>query len=250
MPDIATMRKTSSNLLLHKLLWALISQIRSIWTCLQVRVTKQMKHTFMVMHIGLLHDQQLCITGYILQLQHVICMHVSLNQLSYHACHGTSPSFASRRIAKTSSCCTHCWALHAMQAARPAQCRLHTHPAKPNTAPASTTSAGGTHKASTSANPTIPAVCHFSFIVIRKQVDVFLCLYVLHVQDGLRWPCHQCNSTMSSKGSQCCLDELFAMHSSRVTYQCSQLLREMGCLHGLSAQAETQLQQSSQWQQR
>ncbi len=73
-----------------------------------------------------------------------------------------------------------------MSAARPAQCRLHTHPAKPNTAPTSTTSAGGTFKASTSENPTMPAVCHFScYNVISKQINVFLMLmYVLHVQDG------------------------------------------------------------------
>ena len=150
----------------------------------------------MVMHIGVLHDQQLCITGFTLQLQHVIRMHVSLNQHSYHACHGTSPRFASRRIAKTSSCCTRCWALHAMQAARPAQCRLHTQPAKPNTAPASTTSAGGTFRASTSANPTIPAVCQFSLIVIRKQVDVF---FTLICATCARWPCHHCNSPCQAK---------------------------------------------------
>ena len=124
---------------------------------------------------------------------------------------------------------------------------MHTHPTKPNTAPTSTTSAEGTFKASTSANPTMPAVRHFSFIVISKQVDVFL---MLICATCARWPCHDCNSSISNKGLQCCLDKLVAVQSSRVTDQCSQLLREMGCLHGLSAQAETQLQQLSQWQQR
>lgn len=51
----STMHKTVEQSSLQKLLWALISHscCRSIWACLlKVRVTKQMKRTFMVMHIG------------------------------------------------------------------------------------------------------------------------------------------------------------------------------------------------------
>ena len=76
------------------------------------------------------------------------------------------------------------------------------------------------------------------FIIVSYQFGVFLMLICA------RWP------SLVGTGLPCCLLKLVAVQSSRVTYRCSQLLRETDCLRGPSGQAETQLQQSSQWQQR
>ena len=78
------------------------------------------------------------------------------------------------------------------------------------------------------------------FIIVSYQFEVFL---MLICATRARWPYRV------STGLQYCLGKLVAMHSSRVTYRCSQLLREMGCLRGPSGQAERRLQQLSQWQQ-
>lgn len=78
------------------------------------------------------------------------------------------------------------------------------------------------------------------FIIVSYQFEVCL---MLICATRARWPCHV------STGLQYCFDKLVAMHSSRVTYRCSQLLQEMGCLRGPSGQAERRLQQLSQWQQ-
>ena len=89
-----------------------------------------------------------------------------------------------------------------------------------------------------------------SLLLLCNQ-QISQCLFYAHIcATCARWPCHDCNSSISSKGLQCCLEEVVAMHSSRVTYRCSRLVWGTGCLHGLSVQAETQRQQLSQWQQR
>lgn len=197
---------------------------------------------FIVMHFGLL----LCITGYILQLQYVIGMHVSLDQLSYHACHHTIRTLALKQIAKTFCCCAHCWALNVMCLCRqPGLLSVGCTPIQPSLIQLrQAQQAQGAHPRHPQAQ--IPQCLQrvILSIVVSYQFEIFL---MLICATHARWPCHLCNL---GTGLRCCLDKLVAMHSSRVTYRCSQSLWEMGCLRGLSGRAETQLQQLSQQQQR